>query len=53
VAGAQSRNEPAELPRIAQELAGLRGMSVEDVAAANARNACRVLPRLAALVDPA
>jgi TatD DNase family protein len=52
-AGAQSRNEPAELPRIAQELAGLRGMSVEDVAAANARNACRVLPRLAALVDPA
>ena len=35
----QGRNAPGELPRIAAELALLRGMTVEDVAAATTRNA--------------
>lgn len=45
---AQGRNSPAELPRIAQVLAGLRGMPLADLAAASTRNAQRVLPKLAA-----
>jgi TatD DNase family protein len=45
----QGRNTPAELPRIAAVLAGLRGMSADALAAATTRNAFRVLPRLAAL----
>jgi TatD DNase family protein len=52
-AGERSRNEPAELPRIAVTLAGLRGLTLEDTALANRRNACRVLPRLAPLLEPA
>lgn len=43
----QSRNEPAQLPRIAQVLAALRGLSMDELAQANARNACAALPRLA------
>jgi len=46
---AQGRNSPAELPRIAQVLAGLRGLLLTDLAAATSANACRVLPQLAAL----
>lgn len=46
----QARNTPAELPRIAQVLADLRGLSVEEVRVATQANAMRVLPRLAALV---
>jgi len=46
------RNEPAELPRIAQTLAGLRGWSLERTAAQTAANACAALPRLAALLPP-
>jgi TatD DNase family protein len=46
---AQGRNSPAELPRIAQVLAGLRGLPLADLAAATSANACRVLPQLAAL----
>ena len=46
---AQGRNSPAELPRIAQVLAGLRGQPLTDLAAATCANACRVLPQLAAL----
>jgi TatD DNase family protein len=45
---AQGRNSPAELPRIAQVLARLRGVSLDDLAAASTRNAQRVLPKLAA-----
>ena len=45
-AGETSRNEPAELPRIAQTLAALRGRTLEDIAALTAANARRVLPRL-------
>ncbi|MBL0151065.1 MAG: TatD family hydrolase [Ideonella sp.] len=45
-AGATSRNEPAELPRIAQTLAALRGQGLQDIAALTAGNARRVLPAL-------
>jgi TatD DNase family protein len=44
------RNEPAELPRIAQALADLRGWSLAHTAARTAANACAALPRLAGLV---
>ncbi|SFM87210.1 TatD family hydrolase [Variovorax sp. OV329] len=47
----QGRNEPAELPRIAEVVAGLRGMTVEEVAQASTRNALEALPRLAGLVS--
>ncbi|HET6829156.1 MAG TPA: TatD family hydrolase, partial [Ramlibacter sp.] len=46
----QGRNEPAQLPRIAQEVARLRGMGLEQLAAATTRNALQALPRLAALL---
>jgi len=42
----QGRNEPAELPRIAQVLAELRGISLEEVAAVTCANAYQALPRL-------
>lgn len=47
--GATSRNEPAELPRIATVLAGLRGIPVDELAAAARANAHAALPRWAAL----
>lgn len=46
---AQGLNTPAELPRIGGVIAGLRGMPIDDLAAATTANARRVLPRLAAL----
>ncbi|MDO9357530.1 MAG: TatD family hydrolase [Polaromonas sp.] len=46
----QARNEPAELPRIAAEVAQLRGMRVEELAAASTANALAALPRLKKLV---
>jgi TatD DNase family protein len=46
---AQGRNSPAELPRIAQVLAELRGMPLSDLAQASSANACRVLPKLTPL----
>ena len=45
----QGRNSPAELPRIAQVLAGLRGLPLGDLAQVCSANACRVLPKLVAL----
>lgn len=42
----QGRNAPAELPRIAQVMADLRGMPVAALAQATSRNARRVLPGL-------
>ena len=42
----QGRNEPAELPRIAQVLADLRGISLEALAQATHANAREALPRL-------
>ena len=47
--GEQSRNEPAELPRIGAVLAGLRGWSLAEAAAITGANARAALPRLAAL----
>ena len=48
----QGRNEPAELPRIAAVVADLRGIALEALADATARNACQALPRLAELLSP-
>jgi TatD DNase family protein len=48
-AGDRSRNEPAELPRIAQTLAELRGWTPEQAARVSTDNARAALPRLAAL----
>jgi TatD DNase family protein len=45
----QGLNTPAELPRIGGVIAGLRGMAPDEFAATTSANACRVLPRLAAL----
>ena len=45
----QGRNEPGELPRIAQTLAALRGLPLDEVAAATAANARAALPGLAGL----
>jgi TatD DNase family protein len=44
--GPQARNEPAELPRIAQALAGLRGWSLQHTAEVTCANALAALPRL-------
>ncbi len=45
-----SRNQPAELPRIAQTLAALRGWSIEETALRTAANVVAALPRVAALL---
>jgi TatD DNase family protein len=50
---AQAVNSPAELPRIAQVLADLRGIPTQELARATSANAQRVLPRLAALLGEA
>ncbi len=45
----QGLNTPAELPRIGEVIAGLRGMAPTELAEATSANAVRALPRLAAL----
>ncbi|MGV0984589.1 MAG: TatD family hydrolase [Limnohabitans sp.] len=50
---AQGRNSPAELPRIAQVLANVRGVSLGALAQASTRNAQRVLPKLVPLCQVA
>ncbi len=47
---AQGRNEPGELPRIAQELAALRGLTAGALAQVTVQNAAAALPRLAPLL---
>ena len=47
---AQGRNEPAELPRIAQQVASLRGMTVQALAKATTANSLQALPKLRVLV---
>lgn len=42
-----ARNTPDQLPRIAQTLASLRGIAVEELATTTTRNATTVLPELA------
>lgn len=46
----RERNSPTQLPRIAREFASLRGVAVDDAIAVTARNALRVLPRLAGVI---
>jgi TatD DNase family protein len=45
-----TRNEPAQVARIAQVIAQLRGIQINTLVNATATNACRVIPRLAALL---
>lgn len=47
---AQGRNQPAELPRIAQVVAELRGISLLELAQATTANALQALPKLAVLL---
>jgi TatD DNase family protein len=49
----QGRNAPGELLRIAQEVAKLRGESLELLAQVTRRNAVQALPKLAALLETA
>ncbi len=49
----QGRNEPGELPAIGAVLAGLRGLAVDELAEATARNAVAALPRLGPLLGAA
>jgi TatD DNase family protein len=49
----QARNEPAQVARIATELAALRGCTTDELAASTRANALAVMPRLASLLDPA
>ena len=46
----QGRNEPAQLPRIAQQVADLRGITVQALAKATTANALQALPKLAQLL---
>ncbi len=49
--GLRSRNEPAELPRIAETLASLRGWSLDETRRITTANALAALPRLAGLAS--
>jgi TatD DNase family protein len=46
----QGRNEPAQLPRIGEVVAQLRGIGADELAAATAANARQALPKLGALL---
>lgn len=48
--GARSRNEPGELPRMAQTLSDLRGWRLAQTQEQTTRNALQALPRLASLL---
>lgn len=47
----QGRNQPAELPRIAQQVAALRGIPLRELAQATTANALQALPKLAVLLE--
>ncbi len=49
--GARSRNEPAELPRMAETLAKLRALPLPELQARMQQNAVAALPRLGALLS--
>jgi TatD DNase family protein len=46
----QGRNEPGELPRIARQIAALRGIGEAELAALTTANAVAALPKLAGLL---
>jgi TatD DNase family protein len=46
----QGRNEPGELPRIAEVVAQLRGIGVDELADGTTRNALAAMPRLESLL---
>lgn len=46
----QGRNEPGELPRIAEVVAQLRGIGIDELAEATTQNALKALPRLESLL---
>lgn len=50
-AGGARRNEPGELPRIAQTMMELRGLGADELAQRNRLNAAAALPRLARLLE--
>ena len=47
----QGRNEPAQRPRIAEVVAGLRGIGIDALAEATTRNAVQALPKLQSLLS--
>ncbi len=47
----QGRNQPAELPRIAQQVADLRGITLKELQLATTANALQALPRLVKLLE--
>ena len=47
----QARNEPGELPRIAEVVASLRGITIDALAEATTRNAIAALPKLGPLLE--
>ena len=49
--GASLRNEPGDLPAMAEVMAQLRRLPLAEVARLNRRNAAAALPRLAALLE--
>ncbi len=50
--GTKARNSPAELAKIAQVLADLRGMEVAQIIEITSKNAVQILPKLAGLCTP-
>jgi TatD DNase family protein len=48
----QPPNSPAELPRIGEVVAALRGISPAELAHATTQNACAALPKLQVLLNP-
>ncbi|WP_159990884.1 TatD family hydrolase [Pelistega ratti] len=46
LSGDNRRNSPENLPRIAQVLADLRGMSLDDIQKITTQNALRIMPRM-------
>ena len=46
----QGANQPAEMPRMAEQVAALRGMPLAELAAATTANALQALPKLGRLV---
>ena len=50
--GESLRNEPGDLPAMAQVMSKLRHAELPAIAAVNRSNACAALPRLVSLLEP-